>query len=747
MSQTMKMTKHFFTMLTLVSLLTACQQSASTAKPPALTERVIHVAKNGDDNNPGSLKSPLLTISKAAEMAYPGDRIVVHQGVYRESIHPPRGGTSPQKTIHYQAAKNQKVVISGSENIKGWQQVTPTVWKVEIANEWFGDYNPYQTKIKGDWFQDNGRHHHTGAVYLNGHWLWEATELSDLIGDLAKTEQPDSTQKTTFKKRFNVKHLSLGEARTFAVSDKQQITELGDLNFDQDSHFIRIYASADPKTHTGGIAELRLDKPDGKVIAKATITHTEHKDDYKVFTAPVESLTGNHKVYLVYQDFSAQDLANMQQQLDKAKQKLTGKKLWYATVNDTSTHIYAELGHTNPNIEGIEINVRETLFYPKQPYINYITLEGFQFQNAASNWAPPTAEQKAAVGTHWSKGWIIKNNQIRYAKSVCLTLGKYGDEFDNTAADTANGYLDTINRALDNQWNFATIGQHQVINNQISHCEQAGIAGSLGAINSRIAYNKIHDIHTQALFFGYEMAGIKFHAPINSQITDNHIYNSYRGIWLDWMSQGTQVSRNLIHDNQTQDLWLEVNHGPALIDNNILLSEVAVRDWSQGTAFVHNLFAGEIQTKAILSRTTPYHFANSTKLKGISSIKGGDNRYVNNLFYQSTLPDYSHAHPNINAGNLFVQSGIELKRDYSNSEPTLYLSFNSNILTQLNEQQSQLAKPDSWGMIALSGIAFNSPASFPQKVDTDYFKQLRVSQAVFAGPFAQPESGQFKLKH
>lgn len=43
-----------------------------------------HIAKTGKDCNEGSYQSPFLSISRAAEIAEAGDRIVVHEGVYRE---------------------------------------------------------------------------------------------------------------------------------------------------------------------------------------------------------------------------------------------------------------------------------------------------------------------------------------------------------------------------------------------------------------------------------------------------------------------------------------------------------------------------------------------------------------------------------------------------------------------------------------------------------------------------------------
>ena len=191
----------------------------------------------------------------------------------------------------------------------------------------------------------------------------------------------------------------------------------------------------------------------------------------------------------------------------------------------------------------MEINVRQTVFYPEKTGINYITVRGFTLEDAATPWAPPTAEQIGLIGTHWSKGWIIENNKISYSICSGISLGKYGDEWDNTSANTAEGYVKTIERALANGWSKENIGHHIVRNNTISHCEQAGIVGSLGAAFSTVTGNTIHDIHVRQLFSGAEMAGIKFHGAIDVEISHNHIYRTCRGLWLDWMAQGTRVSR------------------------------------------------------------------------------------------------------------------------------------------------------------------------------------------------------------
>ena len=117
---------------------------------------------------------------------------------------------------------------------------------------------------------------------------------------------------------------------------------------------------------------------------------------------------------------------------------------------------------------------------------------------------------------------------------------KYGDDWDNRA-QSAEGYVGTINRGLANGWSKKNIGHHIVRNNHIAHCEQAGIVGSLGPVFCTITDNTIHDIHVRQLFSGAEMAGIKFHGAIDTLISRNHIYRCRRAIWLDWMAQGTHV--------------------------------------------------------------------------------------------------------------------------------------------------------------------------------------------------------------
>lgn len=595
----------------------------------------LHVAPHGDDGNPGTSEDPLRSIQHAASLAVPGDTVTVHAGTYRERINPPRGGESDARRIVYRAAEGETVEIKGSERVTGWIRTEGDTWKVELSNDMFGGFNPYADVIRGDWFHGKGREHHTGAVYLNGHWLAEAAELDELAGPVG------------------------------------------------------------------------------------------------------------------------------------------GTPLWFATVDDDQTTIHAQFEDVDPNREQVEINVRRTIFYPDEPGRNYITVRGFTMRHAATPWAPPTAEQIGLIGTHWSKGWIIEDNVISHSICTGITLGKHGDEYDNTSADSAEGYVETIKRARahDIPWTREHIGRHVVRDNVISHCEQAGIVGSLGGAFSTLSGNVIHDIHVREFFGGAEMAGIKLHGAIDARIESNHIFRTHRGLWLDWMAQGSRTTRNLFHDNTLQDVYTEVNHGPYLLDHNLFLSPMNIFDMSQGGSFAHNLFAGKIVCQAERARETPYHPAHSTAIAGITHIEGGDNRFFNNLFFGDggdgakqveAAPRYAprgegfglHPYDEIEApvftgGNVYYH-GARPYRDETPAamapefDPEMAFSENDGKFVlrfrpgpELADANTRPVTTEVLGEASVPGLPFVNPDGTPLRIEADFFGEPRESDAPTPGPFEQ----------
>lgn len=433
---------------------------------------------------------------------------------------------------------------------------------------------------------------------------------------------------------------------------------------------------------------------------------------------------------------------------------------WFARVDRANTTILAQFPGVNPNRQHVEINVRRTVFYPDKPNRDYITVRGFIMRHAATPWAPPTAEQIGLIGTHWSKGWIIEDNTISHSTCAGISLGKYGDEWDNKSANSAEGYVETIQRALRNGWSKENIGHHVVRRNHISHCEQAGIVGSMGAVFSEVYDNTIHDIHVRKLFSGAEMAGIKFHGAIDTIIRNNHIYHTCLGLWLDWMAQGTRVSSNIFHDNGT-DLFTEVDHGPFVVDNNLFLSPNSYLTISRGGAFAHNLFGGAINVVAYDGRQTPFHKPHSTAVAGYHDNLRGDDRYYNNVFVgPADLSQYDDAKlPVWMDGNVFLKGA---KPSLHEKDPIVDPGSDSAIrfVEQPNGLYLQAIIEGAWrhvrkrsvvntallGKAAIPDLPFEQPDGTPISITTDILGKRRNVSNPTVGPLENPGDGPVTIR-
>jgi hypothetical protein len=720
---------------------------------------VYYVSSNGDDGHPGTEARPFRTISAAASVAGPGDTITVHEGVYRERINPPRGGSSNAKRIIYQAAKGERVVIKGSETVKGWEQLQNDTWRVSIPNSLFGDFNPFDDLIRGDWFWSKDRDHHTGAVYLNGHWLVEARELDPVLAPFGVRIQGAE------QNLLNVSWLQVAEggkrigANSFSAQSGIRITDCDEGG--ECIGQVKEVALRVESLSIGAIIELRLDSPQGELLGTASVHPPGGRQSWTTAVARIKPVSGVRELWLVF----------------KAPPLAASDGLWFAEVNEKDTTIWAQFKGVDPNEEDVEINVRQSVFYPEIPGVNYITVRGFTLEHAATPWAPPTAEQIGLIGTHWSKGWVIEDNTVRYSVCTCVTLGKHGDEFDNTSANSSEGYVETIKRGLAAGWSRENIGGHIVRNNRISHCEQAGIVGSMGAAFSTITGNEIHDIHIRRLFTGAEMAGIKIHAPIDTLISNNHIHHVKRGIWLDWMTQGTRVTGNLLHDNATDtirwqesweaispggesDMFIEVNHGPFLIDNNIFLSPYSVNNRSQGVVFAHNIFAGAFRVVPHDSRQTPYHKAHSTEVVDLHDNPSGDNHYYNNIFVEhSDLSGYDTAElPVTMEGNVYLNGARPSKHE---TDPLIQPEFDPafELMKRPDGWYLQVTADKAWadldgplvtseilGKAIIPNLPYEQPDGTPYRLDTDHFGNERSSGSPYPGPFHELAEGTQTIK-
>lgn len=498
----------------------------------------IHAARSGM----GTKEYPFRRIQEAANVAKPGDEVLVAPGIYREYVNPIHAGTA-ERRIAYKSIEPLGATITGAEPVNDWKRVEGGVWTARVPNSLFGDYNPYKTLVRGDWFIATFIAH-TGDVFLNGKSMYEVTSM------------------------------------------------------------------------------------EGVMSPKPMMSSWDR--DFSVYT-------------------------------------------WYAEQDEAAdeTVFYANFHAFDPNRENVEITVRENCFYPDKEGVGYITLSGFKVCMAATQWAPPTAYQEGMIGPHWSKGWIIEDCEVFESKCSGISLGKYRQAGNDNKwlnwkyKDGTQTERDCILQAQREGWTKETIGSHIVRRCDIHDCGQTGIVGHLGGVFSIIEDNHIHHINNKQNLAGAEIGGIKMHAAIDVIFRRNHIHHCTRGIWLDWQAQGTRVTQNLFHHNALpniedmenppeeafqgigDDIFIEVSHGPTLLDNNFFLSPRAVKLATQGVALVHNLIAGSFTAVGIGTdngaktmrspRYTPYHVPHRTEVAGFMSFLHGDDRFYNNVFVQQPV--------------------------------------------------------------------------------------------------------------
>lgn len=715
---------------------------------------VFHVSPSGDDAGSGAAGHPLRTIGRAAELAQPGDIITVHEGVYREYVNPPRGGLSDEQRIVYRAAPGETVTIKGSEVVTGWSQVEGDTWTVTLPNSFFGTFNPYTDILHGDWYEAK-RPYHTGAVYLDGHWLEEAAQKGEVLPSVVQADDGECRPEL-----MNIRDLDPEDADSpacpasafVAGSDELETSELPDgqsyvgrmrdgttVTYEIDcgklSRFVVLHAAS---PLAGGIVEVHKGDADGDVVARLDVGFAAEWTTFQPYHAVFkEPLSGKQRLTLV---FSARPQ-------DK-NAKVSDRDKWFAEVGDDSTTIWAQFKGVDPNEAAVEINVRQCVIYPDQPGRNYITVQGFTLEHAAAPWCPPTAEQPGLLGTHWSKGWIIEDNTIRYSTCVGVTLGKYGDEHDNT-----HDMWGEVPRAVKNGWNRETVGHHVVRNNHIYNCGQAGIVGSLGCAFSTITGNEIHEIKKDHQYGGCESCGIKLHGFVDGIISHNHIYNCehWGGIWLDWMGQGARVTANLLHDN-SQDLMFEINHGPFLVDHNLLLSRTAVTKVSSSGVYAHNLWTDSINIWPTEGRKPPFFKPHSTEIVEWAPIDQNDDHYYNNVFVDCAGPAKlsEHDFSCIASGNVYLAGAQPSTCDEAaivqdDFAPAIRLS------EEVDGWWLEMQVDPAWltalqrGLVTTERIGKGSVTDAPCEVhdgspywlDTDYFGTAKSADNPAPGPFGK----------
>ncbi len=256
--------------------------------------------------------------------------------------------------------------------------------------------------------------------------------------------------------------------------------------------------------------------------------------------------------------------------------------LFWVEENGMTIHLRLQEDR-NPNGLTFEITTREQVFAPLTRYLNYIRVSGFRMLHAA-NPVPIPWPQRGLVSSFGGHHWIIEDCEIGYANTIAVDLGGgwwyYGQ-------GEAQGY-------------------HIVRRNFIHHFGVCGVAAWHNMSNEQVLLedNLFRECCTMNVPGHCENAAIKIHRAVDSLLRRNVIVTTYYGssIWLDGEIYNTRITQNVClrsFDCTWGQIFLEINQGPNLVDNNIMF-ETHRYKWDAGIDSAHGFHVHDAEKVAIL---------------------------------------------------------------------------------------------------------------------------------------------------
>ncbi len=426
---------------------------------------------------------------------------------------------------------------------------------------------------------------------------------------------------------------------------------------------------------------------------------------------------------------------------------------WHSEGDGQTTRIFANFGTADPNVALAEITVRPQLFKPNEIGLGFITLDGLTFTQSATQWVEPGAYQDGMLSTFWGRFWIIENCHISHSKTVGIVSGHPGIDLEGfTSWRRPSGHEDPL-----------ASGNHIVRNNLLQYCGTNGIAGQWGWNRSIIENNIIEHTNSQANISGIELAGIKIHYASditirNNIIRYNHVgpsgHGQAHGIWLDYEGQGNRITGNVIYgmENTTASIYIEMCHGPNLIDNNIIVGR-SILYHSSRVVSAHNLLVDASHSFGIQRGRRSAWFEPQTREplgRGEIDLKGF--RIHNDIYINparrivAETPDVI-AGPNVyyNAAAPFTYESDSVGSEYAAAFRMVERPDGVEIWIDIDATPGQLSTPlithDFIGVYELMSQGIEDRDGQPISIDHDAQGIEREGPHPVAGPFETLKAG------
>ncbi|REE92930.1 putative sugar-binding protein [Paenibacillus taihuensis] len=481
-------------------------QQADPADTDQVGDNTYYVAKTGNDSNPGTEAEPFLTIQKAADVLLPGETVIIHEGVYGESVRPKYNGTADHP-ITYKTADGEKVVISGADQITGtWQTASNTSavqYDPNNANLWKVDVSLPMGNYRNQIFVD-------GESMLNARYP-----------NVAKEDAYYRPNTLTYV--FDGANASVGGWST--PGGKLRDPELNQPAGTWDGAAI---VGMDNRYWNNSGAEVVSSTPGWLNLANINF--------YEL--GPTGYASGDDFPYYIQNAMAALDAPYE----------------WF--YNQGSGTLYLQLPNgMNPNDLDVRYKAREwglDLSSRKYIHIEGIDLNGsnLTMRNGVSNvvdhmtakyvtsfLSPDNERGGIIVG---GKNNTLINSEIAYSSGALVTVEGEGNKIvNNKLHDATTGpTMFTFSITI-------TGRNHLISHNEVYNASSTLIGGSFYA--SEISYNDIHDGNWHSsdcglMYFAYTDLG-------NSQIHHNFIHDSHNpfsnGVYFDLGAKNAQVFDNV----------------------------------------------------------------------------------------------------------------------------------------------------------------------------------------------------------
>lgn len=371
----------------------------------------------------------------------------------------------------------------------------------------------------------------------------------------------------------------------------------------------------------------------------------------------------------------------------------------------------------------VEITTRPRCFAPYRRGLSHISVRGFVMEHAAvdfhrgfySHKSPQAGVLSTRGGTHWT----IEHNVIRWGTNLGIDIGTEGD-------NDADGLGQPEPRRA---------GHHLIRFNTITDHGSGGIQG-INAPHTIISHNVIE--RTNRLGFSApEVGAIKLHFFVDGVIEHNLIRdNDCFGIWLDNVWHRSRVHGNLLANNQGAGLFIEMGHGPLLVDHNIIAQTRAASTTSglgdgvyahdaSAVTFAHNLTffnAGHGLYTHLATDRRPHVFRDGART--------GERRPSASSFWR--------IHANLFIGDSLAAIALPPQSEYSEDNRSDFNGFAGTLPPDSGETYAAALRPPRFAIVHNKGRTDLEPHLRAAGVDPEAYREhhqinLRQWQAVTGG--------------